>query len=280
MTAATRGDPAENRYVNRDYEKLTAESLKTAVLSDEPEQAYLAVAKRIPVQMRLRVDTRRLPKLLAECANEELTVEVRQLRLGCPPSQSATSLGMGGYGGYGGYGAAYGAAGGYGYGYGQTGASSTTTTEGDAAAGTADATGTATPAPSSGYGYGGAAAAYGGGGAGYGYGIQPGAGTVEVYNPDVPESADPSLGEGGYGGYGSSGYGSSGYGNSGYGGGSSMVDEGQPRGRHNRYVEIMGIVYIFNPVNMKVLGLEATEDLGDVATVSTMGNTAKVSRAP
>jgi hypothetical protein len=311
LTAAARRNPADNRYVDRDYRKLTAEELKAAVQAEEPEKAYLAVAKRIPVQMRLLVDTRRLNRLLAECANEELTVEVRQLRMGCPPSQPVSAFG-GGYGasGYGasGYGASgYGASGYGASGYGASGYGAAAGADG--AAGGTDAAAAAGAAGSAGYGstgYG--ASGYGASGygaSGYGAGGLDAAAMVEVYDPEHAEAPGAlaasssttagygagygasGAGYGGYGpsrygpsGYGASGYGASGYGASGYGGMDSSMD-GQPRGRHNMYVEIMGIVYIFNPVNTTVLGVEAGEGgteeqpaseengLGDVAAVGT-----------
>ncbi len=77
-------DPAEGRYVDRFYKPLSAEKLRSVLASTEtmePEDAYLAVAKRIPVRMRLSIDQRKLTELLVACANAELTVEVRQLRL-------------------------------------------------------------------------------------------------------------------------------------------------------------------------------------------------------
>ena len=74
-------DPAEGRYVDKNYEPLPAAILRQVMQSGEvsPEQAYLAVAKRIPVRLRVSMDQRRINKLLVECANSELTVEVRQL---------------------------------------------------------------------------------------------------------------------------------------------------------------------------------------------------------
>lgn len=60
-----------NRYVTRDYAPIAdLESLRTEV----------TVAKRIPVRMRLLMDQRHLYRLLVECANANLTFEVRQFR--------------------------------------------------------------------------------------------------------------------------------------------------------------------------------------------------------
>ncbi len=91
-------DPAEERYVDKDYQPLPAETLRKVMGSTEsiaPEEAYLAVAKRIPVRMRISIDQKRLPKFLVECANAELTVEVRQLRVNPTDDGSLMPSGMG-----------------------------------------------------------------------------------------------------------------------------------------------------------------------------------------
>ncbi|MEM7312513.1 MAG: hypothetical protein AAF497_05115 [Planctomycetota bacterium] len=77
-------DPAHFRYVNKDYAPLDAETLRTALKNTEtvePESAYMLVAKRVPVRMRFSIDQRKLATLLVACANAELTLEVRQVRL-------------------------------------------------------------------------------------------------------------------------------------------------------------------------------------------------------
>ncbi|MFI4874713.1 MAG: hypothetical protein ACIALR_05225, partial [Blastopirellula sp. JB062] len=88
-------DPAQFRYVDKDYKKIDAETLKTAMTQPTAEDYYLAVAKRLPVRMRMTIDQRKIDKLLVECGNADLTLEVRQLRL-----NPTTGSGMGG--GYGG----------------------------------------------------------------------------------------------------------------------------------------------------------------------------------
>ena len=89
---ATGPDPGEGRYVDKDYKKLDEGKLRTVMQSTEsvaPEDAYLVVAKRVPVRMRLKVDQRKLHQLLVECANSELTIEVRELRVN--PADSTSS---------------------------------------------------------------------------------------------------------------------------------------------------------------------------------------------
>jgi len=99
-------DPAHRRYVDKDYKKLTADDLKSAMASPSAEQYYLAVAKRLPVRMKLQMDQRKLDKLLVECGNANLMVEVRQVRV-----NGKATTGRGGAGGYGGD--DYGGGGGY-----------------------------------------------------------------------------------------------------------------------------------------------------------------------
>jgi hypothetical protein len=113
-------DPAYGRYVDPTYQILDPAKLRAALTSKSPEDALLAVAKRMPVRMRFQVDQRRLNRVVAECGNARLPVEIRQIRVNRP---AAASGGMGSYGGGGsGYGGddAYGSSGseGYGDGYG------------------------------------------------------------------------------------------------------------------------------------------------------------------
>ncbi|HEV7281272.1 MAG TPA: hypothetical protein VGN57_13795 [Pirellulaceae bacterium] len=103
-------DPAAGRYVDNAYKPLTAEELRSSLTTTDPTKAYLAVAKRMPVRMRVRMDQRYLNRLLVECANAPLTLEVRQVRINPGTSGAAT----GAYGGGGG--SPYGGGGGSPYG--------------------------------------------------------------------------------------------------------------------------------------------------------------------
>lgn len=80
---ATRGprDPADLRYVDNEYQPLRAERVREAMRSGSPEDAFLVVAKRKPIRLNLVVDQRRLHRLLAECGNSPLPVEIRQVRV-------------------------------------------------------------------------------------------------------------------------------------------------------------------------------------------------------
>jgi len=99
--ASLTADPAEGRYVDTDYKPLPASRLRAAIRTDspKPEDAYLRVAKRMPIRLGLVIDQRKLPALLAACANAPLTLEVRQVRLN-PESGGSSGSGGGGGGTY------------------------------------------------------------------------------------------------------------------------------------------------------------------------------------
>jgi hypothetical protein len=185
-------DPAEGRYVDDKYEALTAAKLRGALNSTSAEDALLAVAKRMPVRMRLRIDQRKLHILLTACGNSKLPLEVRQVRLNREPAPLNSDLGgSGGYAaspGMGGSGSDSGGSFGGGFGGGSFGASMP-------------------GAEGSGGGFG--SGGFGGGGAGMPGGLRAGSLTGDA-------SIDPN-----------------------------QID-----------VELYGIVYIYNPVNNKQLGIE------------------------
>jgi hypothetical protein len=68
--------PDEGRYVDATGKPLAA--------GEGAKQQY----KRLPVFLKLNMDQRQLTKLLAECANSPLPLEVRQLRFGAKESSS------------------------------------------------------------------------------------------------------------------------------------------------------------------------------------------------
>lgn len=99
-------DPAHHRYVDLNYQPLSAKMLRDSFSSKDPKIAKLAVAKRLPVRMRVVIDQRRLNELLAACGNSWLTVEVRQVRLNpqadaapVPTTSSSAATSGGGFGG-------------------------------------------------------------------------------------------------------------------------------------------------------------------------------------
>ncbi|QDU77064.1 hypothetical protein Pan97_41240 [Bremerella volcania] len=74
-------DPGDYRYVDKDYKKLMVDDLRAATTDPTSENYYLSVAKRLPVRMRFLMDQREIDKLLVECGNADLMIEVRQVRI-------------------------------------------------------------------------------------------------------------------------------------------------------------------------------------------------------
>jgi hypothetical protein len=94
-SAAESNDPAHMRYVDLNYKPLAAETLRKSfnrqgdVTVMDPGVAKLAVAKRLPVRIKLGIDQRKLHELLVQCGNSPLTIEVRQVRVN-PTAGAAT----------------------------------------------------------------------------------------------------------------------------------------------------------------------------------------------
>src|SRR5690606_30403558 len=86
-------DPGENRYVDTQGVPLTSSQLRTALSSNSPTDAFMAVAKRVPVMMSFKMDQRSVPELLAACGSAPLMVEVRQVRILPPGAATASAMG-------------------------------------------------------------------------------------------------------------------------------------------------------------------------------------------
>jgi len=82
-------DLADGRYVDEQYQPLKAARLRGSLTSRDPQDALLAVAKRMPVRMRFKLDQRRLHRVLAECGNSRLPVEIRQVRINRPAASGS-----------------------------------------------------------------------------------------------------------------------------------------------------------------------------------------------
>jgi hypothetical protein len=97
---AETNDPADNRYVDSNFKPLAATVVRGArkTIPTNAEQAAMAVAKRIPVRIRVRMDQRHVADLLAECANGKLPVEVRQWRINPQGQQTGGQKSTGGKG--------------------------------------------------------------------------------------------------------------------------------------------------------------------------------------
>jgi hypothetical protein len=181
-------DPANNRYVDNDYNPIASDRLRTALSpgNRNPGDAFLVVAKRIPVRMGFVMDQRKVHRLIAACGNADLMVEVRQVRINRQGAAGASGM-MGG--------------------------------------------------------------SMGGGMMG---GMGPGAGMM------APGSMGGGMMGGGMDDYYDSDYGSGGEMGSDYGGG-PMGGPGSDKSPHDLPVEVYGMVYIYNPVDMDKLGIEQIE---------------------
>jgi hypothetical protein len=215
----------DRRYVDEDDQP---------VVGDQPFSEF----KMMPIRFELLMNQNHVVKLVGECANSPVPVEVTQVQFN-PTMSSGGGYGGGGFGD-GGYGGGYGGGGygdsGYGGGYGDSGYGGGGDSGGQAAVGGLDDP-SADPfaeQPSGGFdggGYGGGEGGYGGGG--YGGGV--------------------------YGGGGSSG---------GYGGASgiSVPKGGMPEpGPYDVKVVVRGRIYIFNRPDRELLGTGARAQ-SDVAS--------------
>lgn len=86
-------DPADNRYVDVSLKPIAAASLRSALTSNSPNDAALAVAKRVPVMMAFDMDQRAVPELVAACGSAALMVDVIQVRV-LPKGASGGGGGM------------------------------------------------------------------------------------------------------------------------------------------------------------------------------------------
>ncbi len=60
--------------------------------SSAPEDAFFAVAKRVPVRLRVKMDQSKLALLLAELGNGLMMIEVKQVRVNSPEQPLALNL--------------------------------------------------------------------------------------------------------------------------------------------------------------------------------------------
>lgn len=98
-----RPDPADGRYVDSDYKPVPASRLRSAMKSSAPADALFAVAKRIPVQFRVKMDPTKIASLISECGNNPLLIEVKQVRVNGKESAAGASPSYGNaFGGEGG----------------------------------------------------------------------------------------------------------------------------------------------------------------------------------
>jgi hypothetical protein len=98
-TAVRKGptrDPADMRYVDAKFNPVTGKDLRNKMKLNNPEDAFFAVAKRIPVRIRFKkMDQRKINDLLTECGNAKMVLEVRQVRISTSPAPGPGGGGAG-----------------------------------------------------------------------------------------------------------------------------------------------------------------------------------------
>ncbi len=78
----TSNSPYEHRYVDLNFEPLSAETVRNVITGKElpEENLELIVAKRVPVRIALRMDERKIAEFMAACANSPFAFEIQQVR--------------------------------------------------------------------------------------------------------------------------------------------------------------------------------------------------------
>lgn len=85
-------DPLGNRYIDEKFSPIAdGTEVREAVNNPTIEKTALGVAKRLPVRLRFKMDTRKIAELLVACANAPLMLEVKQLRIARPPAPAAAA---------------------------------------------------------------------------------------------------------------------------------------------------------------------------------------------
>ena len=95
-TSTASAHPAHHRYVDNTFSRLEADRLKTALepsTSPDLETIYLAVAKRYPIRLRLKMDLTKLPELLTACGNAKLPIEILQVSVNGSAGRGGSSGG-------------------------------------------------------------------------------------------------------------------------------------------------------------------------------------------
>ena len=96
MGMMSMSDPADNRYVDVSMNHIQGSTLRSALESNSPNDASLAVAKRVPVMMSVNIDQRSVHEFIAQCGSADLMVEVKHVRV---LPQSSGAIDMDGSGG-------------------------------------------------------------------------------------------------------------------------------------------------------------------------------------
>jgi hypothetical protein len=94
-------DPADNRYISfateTFFQPRKGEEIRSSIKDVQPGNAVDAIAKRIPIRLRVRMESSQIHRLVAACGNAPFPIEVYQVRVNTEAATSSSS--GGGYGG-------------------------------------------------------------------------------------------------------------------------------------------------------------------------------------
>ena len=131
--ASASADPGDNRYISfapdTFFQERTAEELRSSLKDVNGSNAVDAVAKRVPIRFRVKMNPERISELIVQCGNAPFMLEVYQVRV------NASASGIAGMGGMGGGGMGMGGMGGMGMGPGGPGGGDDDSGEGGYGAG-------------------------------------------------------------------------------------------------------------------------------------------------
>jgi hypothetical protein len=80
-TDSTFVDPADDRYVDVLMKPMKGAMLREKMKSSAPDDAPYAVAKRIPIRFRVKMDQSKIPTMVSLCGNGSIMIEVKQVRV-------------------------------------------------------------------------------------------------------------------------------------------------------------------------------------------------------
>ncbi len=99
-------DPANDRYISfapdTFFQTRSGEEIRESIKNVNPANAVDAVAKRIPIRIRVKMDPSKVHRLITACGNARLMLEVFQVRMNTTAAAEGGGPGGGMYGGMGG----------------------------------------------------------------------------------------------------------------------------------------------------------------------------------
>ena len=96
-------DPADGRYISfaqeTFFEPRLGEEIRESIKSIQASNAVDAVAKRVPIRIRVKMDPSKVHQLITQCGNAPFMFEVFQVRINTAAAAEGSSGGAGSYGG-------------------------------------------------------------------------------------------------------------------------------------------------------------------------------------